>query len=49
MGNMEHIDSMTVIGTRLPVVDNPNLYFGEGCYGGCDNITDIYGTNDFSE
>lgn len=45
MGNMNHVDSMTVVGTRLPVENNTPLYFGEGYYDGYDSITDMYRNN----
>ncbi|MEY1123031.1 hypothetical protein AB7161_07090 [Providencia rettgeri] len=42
MTNMSHVDSMTVIGTRLPVEDNTALYFGDGYYEGYNSCLESY-------
>nr|WP_229597473.1 hypothetical protein [Providencia rettgeri] len=42
MTNMSHVDSMTVIGTRLPVENNTALYFGDGYYDGYNSYLESY-------
>lgn len=46
MRNVEDLGTIYVTENELPVTESPNLYFGDGCYGKCDSITDRFRTDD---
>ncbi|MEY1578765.1 hypothetical protein AB7Z98_07845 [Providencia manganoxydans] len=46
MRNVEDLGTIYVTANELPVTESPNLYFGDGCYGECDSITDRFRTDD---
>ncbi|MEQ5042984.1 hypothetical protein [Providencia manganoxydans] len=46
MRNVEDLGTIYVTADELPVIESPSLYFGDGCYGECDSITDRFRTDD---
>ncbi|MEY0949536.1 hypothetical protein AB7179_04960 [Providencia manganoxydans] len=48
MRNMEDLGAIYVTADELPVIESPSLYFGDGCYGECDSITDRFRTDDLA-
>lgn len=48
MINVEDLGTIYVTANELPVTESPNLYFGDGCYGECDSITDRFRTDDLA-
>ncbi|MEX9610382.1 hypothetical protein AB7Y92_09935 [Providencia manganoxydans] len=48
MRNVEDLGAIYVTADELPVIESPSLYFGDGCYGECDSITDRFRTDDLA-
>lgn len=46
MSGVESLGTIYVTTDELPAIESPNLYFGDGCYGECDSITDRFRTDD---
>ena len=48
MSGVENLGTIYVTADELPVIESPSLYFGDGCYGECDSITDRFRTDDLA-
>ncbi|MEY1578760.1 hypothetical protein AB7Z98_07820 [Providencia manganoxydans] len=48
MSGVENLGTIYVTVDELPVIESPSLYFGDGCYGECDSITDRFRTDDLA-